>query len=169
VIHRARRDDWSLPKGRLDRGETWQAAARREIAEETGCDVRLGAFAGAKLYVDRPEPKLVLYWHMQAVRVGPPEAQGEVDDVAWLSRREALSRLDHGSDRRLLLRALAATRCDGGWAFPGRGPAAQPRASDLLSLIVRDSDEAGETMDPYLMLVARAVGCGAAAPARRAR
>ncbi len=36
VVHRTKRDDWSLPKGRLDAGEGWQDAARREIAEETG-------------------------------------------------------------------------------------------------------------------------------------
>jgi len=53
VVHRARRGDWSLPKGRLDDGEGWRDAARREIAEETGCDVRLERFAGAKLYVAR--------------------------------------------------------------------------------------------------------------------
>jgi 8-oxo-dGTP diphosphatase len=169
IIHRARRDDWSLPKGRLDRGESWRAAARREIAEETGCEVRLGAFAGAKLYVDRPEPKLVLYWHMEALRVGELQARDEVDEIAWLSRREALSRLDHASDRRLLLRALAATRCAGGWAFPETGPAARARASELRSLVLRDSDEAEAALDPYLMLVARAVGGWAGVPARRAR
>jgi 8-oxo-dGTP diphosphatase len=168
VVHRARRADWSLPKGRLDQGETWRAAARREVAEETGCDVRLGAFAGAKLYVDRPEPKLVLYWHMEAYRVGPPEAGGEVDEVAWLSRREALARLDHGSDRRLLLRALAATRCEGGWTFPDAGSRPGTRASDLRSLIVRDVEELDHSTDPYLTLVARAAGQGFRAPARRA-
>jgi 8-oxo-dGTP diphosphatase len=169
VIHRARRGDWSLPKGKLDRGETWQEAARREIAEETGCDVRMGEFAGAKLYVDRPEHKLVLYWHMQALRVGAPEALDEVDEVAWLSRREALSRLDHGSDRRLLLRALAGTRCRSGWSFPEAGAGGRARPSDLRSVVIRDSDDADESIDSYLTLVARALGGEARrTPARRA-
>ena len=93
LVHRRKRDDWSLPKGRVDAGESWQDAARREIAEETGCLVRLGRFAGAKLYLHRPEPKLVLYWHARLVLAGPLSSGDEVDQVAWLSRREALSRL----------------------------------------------------------------------------
>jgi 8-oxo-dGTP diphosphatase len=160
VIHRSRRGDWSLPKGRLDRGETWQEAARREVVEETGCDVRVGEFAGAKLYLRRPEPKLVLYWHMKALRLGAARCDGEVDEVAWLSRREALSRLGHGSDRRLLLRALAATRCRAGWSFPEVGSGGRSRPGDLRSLVVGDSDEADEALDSYLVLVARAVGAG---------
>jgi 8-oxo-dGTP diphosphatase len=37
VVHRPRRGDWSLPKGRLGQGESWHDGARREIVEETGC------------------------------------------------------------------------------------------------------------------------------------
>ena len=36
VVHRPRYDDWSLPKGKLDRGESWEDAALREVREETG-------------------------------------------------------------------------------------------------------------------------------------
>ena len=42
LIHRPRYDDWSFPKGKLDRGEHVTAAAVREVAEETGLHVRLG-------------------------------------------------------------------------------------------------------------------------------
>src|SRR5512138_3123545 len=87
VVHRPDRDDWTLPKGRLDPGETWHEAARREIAEETGCEVRLGRFAGAKLHLDRPEPKLVLYWHARVVREGDLPSEDEIDRVAWLTPR----------------------------------------------------------------------------------
>jgi len=161
VIRRARQGDWSLPKGKLDPGEAWQDAARREIAEETGCEVRMGGFAGAKLLVDRPRPKLVLYWHMEALQVGSPESADEIEEVAWLSRREALYRLDHDSDRRLLLRALAAARGRSGWCFPEPSAAGRARASDLRSLVVGDSEEAEKAMDSYLVLVARVVGAAA--------
>jgi 8-oxo-dGTP pyrophosphatase MutT (NUDIX family) len=157
VIHRTRRDDWSLPKGRLDAGERWDRAACREVEEETGCEVSLGAFAGAKLYVDRPQPKLVLYWHMAIVRLGPLESHDEVDEVAWLTRREALARLDHGSDRRLLLRAMA-----------GAGPARHLTASaDLRSLVVRDGAMPEQVAAGYHALIADIVERAAAH--RRAR
>jgi ADP-ribose pyrophosphatase YjhB (NUDIX family) len=161
VIHRARRGDWSLPKGRLDAGEAWQDAARREIAEETGCDVRLERFAGAKLYVDRPEPKLVLYWHARVVRVGAAPPDDEVDEVAWLSRRDALDRLDHESDRRLLMRALA------GGAGPGRITA--PSGSlDLRSLVILDSRKAEEALPSVLGLISRVAAAGRKTNAGRA-
>jgi 8-oxo-dGTP pyrophosphatase MutT (NUDIX family) len=42
LIHRPRYDDWSFPKGKLDRGESWEDAARREVEEETGLRCELG-------------------------------------------------------------------------------------------------------------------------------
>ncbi len=169
VVHRPRRKDWSLPKGRLDAGETWLEAARREVAEETGCEVRIGRFAGAKLYVDRPEPKLVLYWHMRAIRQGVPVGDGEIDEVAWLSRREALSRLDHGSDRRLLLRALSEGQFRAGPVRPQAGAPSRIGPDWLRAVVVVHSDEAENDIQPYLGLIAKIVGSdGRRAQMRRA-
>jgi 8-oxo-dGTP diphosphatase len=156
VVHRARRGDWSLPKGRLDRGETWRDAACREIAEETGCDVRLERFAGAKLYVARDEPKLILYWHARVVRLGGRPDDEEIDEVAWLSRREALDRLDHESDRRLLLRALG-----GNAGVDGRRADLPPEWSqDLRSLVILDSRKAEDVLPSVLDVISRAVSQG---------
>jgi len=106
VIHRPRRGDWTLPKGKLEAGESFEEAALREVAEETGCEARLGTFAGASLYASRRGPKIVLYWHMTVVWEGPATAR-EVDEVLWLTPGEALRKLDHERDRRLLRSALA--------------------------------------------------------------
>lgn len=163
VVHRPRRRDWSLPKGRVDAGETWLEAALREVAEETGCDVRSGRFAGAKLYVDRPEPKLILYWHMRAVRVGAPGTPDEVDEVAWLPRREALSRLDHASDRRLLLRALEGEPFGAGRRSRPEGTPSRLDLDGLRRLVVVDSDPAD--LDRHLEAIARIL----AADGRRER
>lgn len=105
VVHRPRRDGWSLPKGKLDAGESWKEAAVREVQEETGCEVRTTRFAGARFYLARRDPKIVLYWHMALVREGRLDAGDEIDGVAWLSPAVAMSRLHHESDRRLVARA----------------------------------------------------------------
>ena len=49
LVHRPRYDDWSLPKGKLDPGESFEEAALREVEEETGLRCRLGR----ELPVDR--------------------------------------------------------------------------------------------------------------------
>ncbi|MFD0529454.1 NUDIX domain-containing protein [Kitasatospora arboriphila] len=51
VIHRPKYDDWSLPKGKLEPGEGWQAAALRELREETGMHCVLGQELPAQHYL----------------------------------------------------------------------------------------------------------------------
>jgi 8-oxo-dGTP diphosphatase len=150
VVHRVRKDDWSLPKGKLDPGETWQQAALREVAEETGFSATLGAFAGAKLSADRPRPKLSLYWHMETSGEDLGLAD-DVDEVAWLPPREALSRLDSDADRRLLLQACGAAPA------AARREGAPAGGAEARSLLVVDGrcDEA--TLARAAALVARAL------------
>src|SRR5260370_6029924 len=107
VIHRPRQADWSLPKGRLDEGESWEETALREVEEETGCEARITSFARATVYLPRRFPRLVLYWHMALRREGRFEASKEVDELVWLAPADALARLDHESERRLLQRSTA--------------------------------------------------------------
>jgi len=49
---------------------------------------------------------VVLFWNMELVKEGPLRALDEVDKVVWLTRGEALHRLDHSSERELLVEAL---------------------------------------------------------------
>jgi 8-oxo-dGTP diphosphatase len=132
VVHRPKRGDWSLPKGKLCDGEGWEAAAVREVREETGCVCRLAEFAGSLWYVPgrTPKPKVVLYWNMELHREGDLDDGDEVDEVAWLKPRAALARLDRESERRVLLRALARreARARSGRADALRGEVARARA-----------------------------------------
>lgn len=78
----------------------------REVAEETGCRARLGEFAGYTLYRVKRRPKLVLFWHMFVAGACRFEPNGEVDRLEWLRPSEALAKLNHDVERRLLRSAL---------------------------------------------------------------
>ncbi|MFI0723983.1 NUDIX hydrolase [Streptomyces sp. NPDC021224] len=120
LIHRPRYDDWSLPKGKLKRGEGYAAAALRETREETGLDCELGAALPARHYLVAGRPKEVRYWAARAADAGGFAANAEVDAMVWLPPAAARHRLTHDRDRPLidaLLLALASPRAD----LPPRG------------------------------------------------
>jgi 8-oxo-dGTP diphosphatase len=101
VVHRPRYDDWSLPKGKLDAGETATAAAVREIAEETGFRAVLGRYLLRVGYSVGGVPKVVDYWAARACS-GAFAANDEVDELRWLSPEEALPLLSHPHDHEVL-------------------------------------------------------------------
>jgi 8-oxo-dGTP diphosphatase len=109
LVHRPKHDDWSLPKGKLERGERFRAAAIREVEEETGLRVRARGFAGLTAYPVRGDPKLVLFWTMEPLGTDEPALapNDEVDAVAWATQVDALERLHHGTERRLLAGQVA--------------------------------------------------------------
>ena len=102
VIHRPRYDDWTLPKGWLEKGETWAEAAAREVIEETGCRVHPADFAGCVSYTVDGVPKIVLYWHMALVEARPYLPNDETDALAWLTLEEAQAKLSYQGERVLL-------------------------------------------------------------------
>ena len=84
IVHRPKYDDWTLPKGKLEPGETHEAAAAREVFEETGLCGRLGTELPATAYRDRHgRPKRVRYWEMR-VEGGHFAPNREVDEVRWV-------------------------------------------------------------------------------------
>jgi 8-oxo-dGTP diphosphatase len=102
VIHRPRYDDWSLPKGKLDRGESWEQAALREVREETGLECELAEELPTVRYMDqRGRPKTVRYWRMRAVG-GDFRPNSEVDELRWLKPKKAAQLLSYEHDRRLV-------------------------------------------------------------------
>ncbi|WP_035813342.1 NUDIX hydrolase [Jiangella gansuensis] len=109
LVHRPKYDDWSLPKGKVDRGEHPLAAAAREVWEETGHQVRLGRRLPTQGYDVAGRPKLVHYWLAEAdATAGPREPDDEVDEVVFLPVEDALQRLTYERDADLARAALAA-------------------------------------------------------------
>lgn len=104
LVHRPKYDDWSLPKGKLDEGESFEEAAVREVEEETGMRCELGAFLEEITYRDHKDrEKLVRYWAMEASD-GEFEADAEVDELIWTPIEEAAASLTYEFDRRLVAR-----------------------------------------------------------------
>ena len=104
VVHRPTYDDWTFPKGKLERGETPEAAALREVTEETGYECRLVEPLGCTHYTHRSgSGKTVCYWVMESVG-GAFRPGAEVDELRWLTAPEALALLTHERDRALLRR-----------------------------------------------------------------
>ena len=99
LVHRPRYDDWSLPKGKLDRGEHLLACAVREVEEETGQRVILGRPLPTQHYEANGRPKRVHYWAARADD-DAPEWPGtkEIDEIAFLPAAEAVHRLSHPRD-----------------------------------------------------------------------
>lgn len=103
VVHRPYREDWSIPKGKLDPGESFEQAAVRELEEETGFTVELADELPPVRYRDhRDRAKLVRYWLMR-VTGGAFVANDEVDELRWLTPVEAAALLTYPADRDLVL------------------------------------------------------------------
>jgi 8-oxo-dGTP diphosphatase len=106
LVHRPKYDDWSFPKGKVDPGEHVTAAAVREVAEETGLEIRLGPPLPDQRYaVEGGRCKRVSYWAGHVVGdddVSSYRVNAEIDEVAWVPVAAARARLDYARDRALL-------------------------------------------------------------------
>jgi 8-oxo-dGTP diphosphatase len=113
IVHRPKYDDWSLPKGKLERGESFEDAAVREVEEETGVRCELGRELRSHRYLDRfGRDKLVRYWMMTAVSSQPRAPDAEVDEVRWVAARDATRLLSYHADHQLIADVVSAHRGD---------------------------------------------------------
>jgi 8-oxo-dGTP diphosphatase len=105
IVHRPRYDDWSLPKGKLNKRESFRRAAIRETREETGIRGRKPRFVGTVAYMTKAgNPKVVRWWLVKPGK-GSFKPNSEVDRVKWLTYRKARSKLAYRNDRAVLDRA----------------------------------------------------------------
>jgi 8-oxo-dGTP diphosphatase len=102
VVRLRKRNEWVLPKGKLDDGETARAAAEREVLEETGHEVSVHEFLGTLVYESGGRSKVVHYWRMEAGGDPVHELMHDVRAVDWLPLDAAVERLSRGYERAFL-------------------------------------------------------------------
>jgi len=112
VVRQRKRNEWVLPKGKLDDGETPKQAAHREVLEETGHDVAIHEFLGTLVYQSGGRSKVVHYWRMEAGGGPVRKLMNDIKAVDWLTLDDAIARLSREYERAFLTQigpiALAA-------------------------------------------------------------
>jgi len=102
VVRLRKRNEWVLPKGKLDDGETPRDAAEREVLEETGHDVSVHEFLGTLVYESGGRFKVVHYWRMETGGEPSHELMNDVRAVDWLPLDAAVERLSRAYERAFL-------------------------------------------------------------------
>jgi 8-oxo-dGTP diphosphatase len=108
LVHRPKYDDWTLPKGKADPGETDEDCARREVEEETSLLCELGGEVAVSEYGDAAgRPKRVRYFAMTPPADAEAKPQNEIDAVQWLTPERARAELSYRRDVDVVERASA--------------------------------------------------------------
>jgi 8-oxo-dGTP pyrophosphatase MutT (NUDIX family)/phosphohistidine phosphatase SixA len=157
VVHRPRYDDWSLPKGKVDPGESLPVTAVREIAEETGFASTLEYRIGTTAYpLKENSRKEVTYWSALA-HGGAFAPNSEVDEIRWLPVDEASALVSYALDRKILARFASAPRADS-IALLVRHARAGSRSEWSGDDALRPLDKSGRTQAELLAPMLRAFG-----------
>ena len=107
LIHRKRYNDWTLPKGKLEAGESIPVCAVREVLEETGVTIRLSVPLDQITYeAGKAGLKQVSWWSGVMLSSVPHPPDAEVDEVCWLPIRTAMEKLTYSQDHFLVRQFL---------------------------------------------------------------
>ncbi|MCP3420886.1 NUDIX hydrolase [Nocardioides pinisoli] len=157
LVHRPKYDDWSFPKGKLDPGEHAVTAAVREVAEETGLDVRLGPVLAPQRYrMSNGRWKSVAYWTARVVGnddVARYRPNAEIDAVEWVPWKDVGERLTYSYDRDTLAEARPLRRRTRALVVLRHGKARSRgawRKDDRLRPLVRLGETQAQRLVPLL-------------------
>ncbi|QQO16522.1 NUDIX hydrolase [Bradyrhizobium diazoefficiens] len=147
IVRQRKRNEWVLPKGKLDDGETPKEAAHREVLEETGHNVAMHEFLGTLVYQSGGRSKVVHFWRMEADGGPVRKLMNDIKAVDWVTLDDALGRLSREYERAFLTQvgpiALAAAGL-----VPAPAPEPAPVSEPALPLAADDIDAALQTLTP---------------------
>lgn len=109
LIHRPAYDDWSLPKGKDEYGESAEEAALRELHEETGHRARIVGRLPDQHYTVGDRPKVVAYFIMRPTSYDGFQPGSEVDEIRWVDLTTAEGMVSYEHDRQLIVDPRVAT------------------------------------------------------------
>jgi len=133
VVRQRKRNEWVLPKGKLDDGETPKQAAHREVLEETGHNVAIHEFLGTLVYQSGGRSKVVHFWRMEAEGGPVRKLMNDIKAVDWVTLDDALARLSREYERAFLTQVGPIALAAAGLASPPAEPtpAPEPTADDI--------------------------------------
>ncbi len=104
---------WTFPKGHIEKGETSELAAVREVEEETGyqCEI-ISSFERVQYWFKREKSltrKTVNWFLMKPIKKTGTFDPEEILDTRWVTLNEALSLARYRSDKKLLAKLLETT------------------------------------------------------------
>lgn len=103
LVHRPKYDDWTLPKGKIEPGESALQCAYRELIEETGIKAAFTQQLGSVEYEESGQRKRVIFWAAQSSSSNDAfVANDEVDELRWLSVEDAIVTASFDSDREII-------------------------------------------------------------------
>ncbi|WP_234680030.1 NUDIX hydrolase [Bradyrhizobium monzae] len=141
IVRQRKRNEWVLPKGKLDDGETPKQAAHREVLEETGHEVAIHEFLGSLVYQSGGRSKVVHFWRMEAEGRQVRKLMNDIKAVDWVPLEEALARLSREYERAFLTQV-------GPIAIAATGLVPSPAAEPTPTLAADDIDAALQTLTP---------------------
>ena len=144
VVYRKRHQDWTLPRGKVKDGESFQEAAMRQVLEETGCSCRIGNYLGTISYSDQGVPKVVLFWKMTLVEDKGITDNDEIGQALWLQLPAAIERLTHTQEKALLSRIGSLPRQS---QSPAESAAPPPLPTTHAAVVLPRASQPGAVQD----------------------